>query len=240
MKLDIIFENDDYVCISKPSGLLSIADRHNAEIPSAHGLLSKVYHKIWIVHRIDRDTSGCICFAKNEEAHQHLNTQFEKRQVDKIYHAIVAGTLPQSSGVISNPIMEHPTMKGKMTIHQKQGKESITEYEVLEAFGKYSYVSCKLLTGRTHQIRVHLSNLGNPILCDSIYGLTNPIYVSSIKKNYHLSVQEIEERPILNRLSLHAYELCFKDMKDQEIRVQCELPKDLSAFLKQCRKWLKR
>lgn len=238
MKLDIIFENDDYVCIHKPSGLLSIQDRHNAEIPSAYGLLAKVYHQLFIVHRIDRDTSGCLCFAKNEVAHQHLSLQFEHRKVDKFYHALVSGNIIEDTMSLTAPIMEHPMIKGKMMVHAKQGKESRTDLTVLERFGTYTYVSCQLFTGRTHQIRVHLSNIGHPILCDALYGLTNPIFVSSIKKNYHLSKHEEEEKPILNRLALHAQGLSFVDPQGKRITIACPLPKDMSAFIKQCRKWL--
>ncbi len=239
MKLEIIYEDDDFVVVNKPSGVLSIADRHNAELVSISGLLREKYHDIFTVHRIDKETSGCICFAKNEHAHKYLSMQFEKRTIEKYYLGIVHGTFEKESGVITDAIMEHPVIKGKMIINQKQGKPSITEYKTVESFGSYSLVSYKILTGRTHQIRLHSSNLGHPIVCDSLYGLTNPVFISSLKKKYNLSKDELEEKPILSRMALHAHRLLFNNEKGQAIEVEAPLNKDMNAMLKQCRKWLK-
>lgn len=239
MKIDVLWEDEDYLFVNKPSGMLSIGDRFDSTIPNVYHIMLKQYPTLLVTHRIDRDTSGCLSFAKNEKAHQHLNQLFEKRKVEKVYHAWVHGTLPEQHATITDPIMEHPAKNGKMMVHQKQGKEAITDYEVLEGFGKFSYVACTLHTGRTHQIRVHLSNIGNPIVCDPLYGLTNPVYLSSLKRNYHLSKQEIEERPLLNRLALHAFKLGFKKEDGTLIQVEAPLPKDMQAMLNQCRKWLK-
>lgn len=239
MKLEIIFEDEDYVVVNKPSGVLSIADRHNTELVSIAKLLRERYDTIFTVHRIDKETSGCICFAKNEEAHKYLSMQFEKRSIEKVYLGIVHGSFDQSSGVIEDAIMEHPVIKGKMIINQKQGKPSTTMYQTIENFGTYSLVEFKILTGRTHQIRLHSANLGHPIVCDALYGLTNPVFISSLKKKYNLSKDELEEKPILNRLALHAYKLKFNNEKGQSIEVEAPLSKDMNAMLKQCRKWLK-
>lgn len=239
MMPDIIWKDDDYIIINKPSGLLSISDRFDATIPNAYHELLKNYPDLMVTHRIDRDTSGCLSFARNQQAHQYLNRLLEQRKVNKIYHAWVHGTMPSEEGMITDPIMEHPAKNGKMMVHQKQGKEAITEYKVLEQFGKFSYVSLTLHTGRTHQIRLHLSNLGNPIIGDALYGLTNPIYVSSLKKNYHLSKLDEEERPLLHRLALHAFSLSFIKENGEGVFAEAPLPKDMQAMLKQCRKWLK-
>lgn len=239
MKLEIIYEDEEYVIVSKPSGILSIADRHNAELISVARLLRDRYGNILIVHRIDKETSGCICFAKTEQAHKYLSMQFEKRNIEKTYLGIIHGSFDKKDGVIEDAIMEHPVIKGKMIINQKQGKPSSTAYHTLESFGTYSLVEFKILTGRTHQIRLHSANLGHPIVCDALYGLTNPVFISSLKKKYSLSKDELEERPVLSRLALHAHKLKFKTEGGTEIEAVAPLTKDMNAMLNQCRKWLK-
>lgn len=238
MKLELLYEDENYVFVNKPSGLLAIPDRHHAEIPSVFGLLGKLYDSLFVVHRLDRDTSGCICLAKNAEAHRYASLLFENREVDKFYTAIVRGTPTPGEGSIQEPIMEHPVVKGKMVINAKNGKPSRTDYEVIESFGLYSYVKFRLYTGRTHQIRVHTASIGHPILCDELYGDSNPIYLSAFKKKYKLSKFEEAETPILSRLALHAAELHFKTIDGKSLVVEAPLPKDLNALLKQCRKWL--
>ncbi|HQW46005.1 MAG: RluA family pseudouridine synthase [Bacteroidetes bacterium] len=239
MKLSIIYEDDDYIIINKPSGVLSIPDRHNAELPSVTKVLRDKYASIFIVHRIDKETSGCICFAKNEEAHKYASMLFEKRLIEKKYLGIVHGSFDQASGIIEDAIMEHPVIKGKMIINQKQGKPSTTVYETIANYGTYSLVSFHILTGRTHQIRIHSANLGHPIVCDALYGLTNPVYISSLKKKYKMSKDILEETPILNRLALHAFSLKFTTAKGKQIVAEAPLSKDMDAMLKQCNKWLK-
>lgn len=239
MKLEILYEDEEYVVVNKPSGVLSIADRHNAELVSVAGALRGKYENILITHRIDKETSGCICFAKTEQAHRHLSKLFENRHIEKVYLGIIHGGFDNQNGVMQDAIMEHPTVKGKMIINQKQGKPSVTMYDTLESFGTYSLVEYKILTGRTHQIRLHSANAGHPIVCDSLYGLTNPVFISSLKKKYHLSKDELEEKPILSRLALHAFKLKFKAESGKDIEIEAPLPKDMNAMLKQCRKWLK-
>ena len=240
MKPDILYEDEYYVIVNKPSGLLSIPDRHNASIPSVTSILRSLYPSIYIIHRLDRDTSGILCFAKDEETHRYTSQLFEKREVSKNYIGIVHGSMSEESGLIEDPIMEHPVIKGKMIIHQKQGKPSVTRYEVLESFGLYSFVKFDILTGRTHQIRVHMQNYGHPIVCDAVYGKEDPVFISQLKKKFKLSKEEEEERPILQRLALHAFRLHFTDARGGTIDVEAPLPKDMKAMLNQCRKWLKK
>ena len=138
MKLKILFEDENYIIVHKPSGILSIPDRHNEQLLSIRNELIKIFKQIFVVHRIDRDTSGCICFAKNEKSHQYLSTLFTTRQVEKIYLGIIHGCFEKEEGIIDKAIAEHPYIKGKMIINAKAGKSSITEYRVLESFGKFS------------------------------------------------------------------------------------------------------
>lgn len=234
MKLDIIFENDDFLAINKPAGLLSVPDRVGKE-PSLKLLLQERLGKIFTVHRLDRDTSGLIVFAKNEDAHKDLSKKFETREMKKIYVGMVTGRLLEKSGTIDVPIMEKPGKQIIMMTHKK-GKPSVTDYEVLEEFGSFSFLQFRIHTGRTHQIRVHAKHLGHSIVCDEIYGDGQPVLLSSIKKKYNLSKDELEERPILNRLALHSFQLQFSDANGTSHNLEASLPKDLKALLQQLRK----
>ena len=233
MQLDIIFENDQFVVVNKPSGLLSVPDRIGKDI-SLKMLLKEKYGEIFTVHRLDRDTSGLIVFAKDETTHKQLSQLFEGREVEKYYRGLVYGSLMNEKGTIDAPIMEHPTKLGLMIIDQK-GKKSLTDYEVLENFKSFSWLQFQIHTGRTHQIRVHMKHLGNSIVCDEINGDPKPILLSSIKRHFKLSKKEEEERPILSRLALHSYQLKFI-LNDQSFAFEAPIPKDLRALLQQLRK----
>ena len=228
----IIFENSDFVAVNKPSGLLTIPDREGNV--ALKNMLQQKYGEIFTVHRLDRDTSGIVVFAKNEKTHKDLSQQFENRETSKIYYGFVLGVPSQASGVINEPIAEHPVKKGMMTVFRK-GKESITEYEVVESFRLYSWMQFRILTGRTHQIRVHMKHLGHPIVCDEMYGDGKPVFISTIKRNYKLSKTTEEERPILSRLALHAAQLRFV-LNGQEFELKAEIPKDMRALLQQLEK----
>lgn len=236
MKLNeaILFENDDLVAINKPSGLLSIPDREGKEI-SLKIMLQEKYGQIFTVHRLDKDTSGLIIFAKQEAAHKELSRQFEERQTKKIYLGLVLGSPAVPKGTIDLAIAEHPVKKGTMVIN-RLGKEALTDYEVLEDFSIYSWLQFRIHTGRTHQIRVHMKDLGHPIVCDELYGDGKPVLVSSLKSKFKLSKNEEEERPILPRLGLHAYQLTFKDGNGKMIELEAPVPKDLRATLQQLEK----
>ena len=233
MQLDIIFENDQFVVINKPSGLFSIPDRFGKEV-SLKILLKEKYGEIFTVHRLDKNTSGLIVFAKDEITHKQLSQLFEGREVEKYYQGLVYGSLINEKGIIDAPIMEHPTKLGIMITDQK-GKASVTEYEVLENFKIFSWLQFQIHTGRTHQIRVHMKHLGNSIVCDEIYGDAKPILLSSIKRRFKLSKKEDEERPMLSRLALHSYQLKFV-LNNQSFAFEAPLPKDLRALLQQLRK----
>jgi 23S rRNA pseudouridine1911/1915/1917 synthase len=236
LKIDeyILQEDENFVAINKPSGLLTIPDREGKEI-SLKQILKIKYGEIFTVHRLDKDTSGIVVFAKNEGSHKQLSQLFEARETIKIYNGFVLGSPSQQSGTINEPIAEHPVKKGLMTVHKK-GKESITEYEVLESFKLYSWMQFRILTGRTHQIRVHMKHLGNPIVCDDLYGDGKPVFISSIKrKKFNLAKTEEEERPILSRLALHSLKLKF-ELGGKLYELEAEPPKDLRALLQQLRK----
>ncbi|MEP6594315.1 MAG: RluA family pseudouridine synthase [Ginsengibacter sp.] len=234
-KLEIIFENDQFVAVNKPPGMLTIPDRHDETLISLYKLLETKYKKIYIVHRVDRETSGIILFAKDESTHKYLSGLFEQRNIQKFYLGIVRGSLQNKNGIIEERIAEHPVNKGMMVINKK-GKASKTEYEVIEDYGLYSLIKFQIYSGRTHQIRVHMKYIGHPIVCDEIYGNSEPVLLSSFKKKYKLS-QDEEERPILNRLALHSYQLLFMDDLSMQYNLKAELPKDMRALLQQLNKY---
>lgn len=231
----ILAETPDFVALNKPSGLLSIPDREGREV-SLKKLLIEKYGSIFTVHRLDKDTSGLIVFAKNEEAHKYLSQQFEERQTEKIYAGLVLGSLTDKKGTIDSPIAEHPAKNGTMIVNRK-GKESLSDYEVLEDFKTYSWLKFQIHTGRTHQIRVHAKDMGHPIACDELYGDGKPILLSSLKHKFKLSKNELQERPLLNRLALHALSLKFIAPDGEVMNLEAPLPKDLRALLQQLRKW---
>ncbi|WP_295127926.1 RluA family pseudouridine synthase [uncultured Chitinophaga sp.] len=231
----ILFENDDFVALNKPSGLLTIPDRHDNELASLQGLLKKKYEQIFTVHRLDRETSGLILFAKHEASHKFLSQLFESRGVQKFYLGIINGELPTTQGSVDQPIMDHPVQKGKMVTNAK-GRPALSDYEVLENFSLFSLVKVQIHTGRTHQIRVHMKYLGHPIAVDELYGTATPIKLSAIKKKFKLGKYTEEEKPLLSRLALHAFQLRFTDMHGMEQVMEAPLPKDMQAVLQQLRK----
>ena len=231
----IVFENDEIVILNKPSGVLSVPDRFDQSLISLKQLLRNHFGNIFVVHRLDRDTSGIILFAKNEVSHKYFSQAFEKREVEKTYYGIVHGKMTDQKGTIAESIAEHPAANGKMMIDHK-GKPSVTHYEVLEEARNFSFVQFIIETGRTHQIRVHMQHLGHSVVCDEFYGTKDPILLSSLKKKFKLSKNELEERPILARLALHAWKLSFKDHSGKHFSFEAPLPKDMRAFLQQLKK----
>ncbi|OWY19763.1 RluA family pseudouridine synthase [Sphingobacteriales bacterium UPWRP_1] len=231
--VEVIHEDDDITVINKPPQFLSIPDRYNASIPNLYTFLCNRLGKVYIVHRLDRDTSGIICFAKTEQAHRHLSQQFGQHKVRKIYHAIVEGILPEPVAEIDLPIAEISSKRGVMQVNYQNGKPSETKYRIIEQFKNYAYVEVMPLTGRTHQIRVHFQAIGHPLAVDPLYGNAQGFFLSSVKRHYHLKRQE-EERPMIDRLTLHAFSLEFVHPgTEKTVQYTAPLPKDMSAMLKQ-------
>ena len=232
----IIFENEDFIVINKPPGLLSIPDREGKEISLKNILLEK-YGQIYTVHRLDRHTSGVIVFAKNERAHKDFSQKFEDRQTEKYYTGIAIGCPANRQGTVNARIAEHSVKRGMMIIHQR-GKEALTDFEVIADFGAYAWMRFRIHTGRTHQIRIHMKEIGHPLVCDDLYGDGKPLLLSSIKsKKFKLSKSELEERPLLNRLALHAHILRLTGLNGEKFEWEAPIPKDLRATVSQLEKW---
>lgn len=233
-KVEVLYVDEHYVVVSKPSGLLSIQDRYKEESENLKQLLLDEYDEIYTVHRLDKDTSGVICFARTAEAHKHLNTQFVNGEVRKIYWAFVNGRPAIDEGQVDMPILNDMSNSGRMLIH-KEGKEALTYFRLLENYGNISLLECFPKTGRTHQIRVHCHYLGCPLLVDGLYHGKGEFYLSSVKRKYNYTKFE-EERPLIHRLTLHAKSIQFNKLDGEALEVTSELPKDLRALQNQLSK----
>ena len=235
-KYELLHEDTDLVIVNKPSGVLSIPDRFDATRWNLQQILAEKYGEIFTVHRLDKETSGVICFARNEEAHRNLSMQFEQREVEKIYYALVEGRLAKK-GEIDAPIAYHPHIKGKM-LTNKRGKASLTLYKSLEHFKNYTLAEANIKTGRMHQIRVHFSSINHPLAIDSMYGRKGEFRLSEIKRKRYNIGREQEERPLMSRTTLHAHRLRINHPTSGErLLFEAPLHKDFNAVLKQLRKW---
>ncbi len=233
-KQDIILDCAEFVAINKPAGMLSIPDRKQSE-PSLKDLLKEMYPEVFTVHRLDKDTSGLILFAKNAVAHKYLCDLFTERKIIKKYIGVVIGEPNASNGSITAPIGENPAKKGTMNVH-RLGKPAHTDYTVLEAYSKYALVEFELHTGRTHQIRVHAKEIGHPLACDPIYGDGKPVFLSQVKKKYNLAKKEEEERPVISRMALHSFSLEFVSPSGEEMKLEAPVPKIFRALMQQLKK----
>jgi len=234
--LELILVTDDFIALSKPSGMLSIPDRLQKDKINVLTLLKEQFDSVFTVHRLDKDTSGVMLFARTPEMHKELNQLFEDRKIIKIYHAIVEGTPANEEGTINAPIANDPQQSGKMRVFAK-GKEAKTDYKVEDLYKGFSLVSARIHTGRTHQVRVHMSFLGHPIVADPLYGNRTELNIQDIKRGVKLGKFTDSVHPLISRTALHAYSLAFKHPYTGElIEVKSEHPKDIRATLNQLEK----
>ena len=213
--LDILYEDEDVIVVNKPVGMVvHPAAGHpdgtlvNALLYHCGDSLSGINGKLrpGIVHRIDRDTSGLIIAAKNDAAHLALAAQLEDHSLYREYHAIAVGGFREDAGAVDAPVARHPVDRKKMAVDRVNGKNAVTHWRVLERYSGYTYLQCRLETGRTHQIRVHLASLGHPLLGDTVYGAKKPV-------------------PGLAGQCLHAKKLTFIHPRSgEQVTVECPLP----------------
>jgi len=231
----ILMEDASLIALNKPSGMLVLPDRYDRELLNLYELLKETLGEIFIVHRIDRETSGVVLFARTAEAHAQINTSFERREVDKVYRAIVVGIPQNDTWHIDLPIAENEHRIRKMKIDTRNGKEAYTDFRVIERFDGYAFVEAHPHTGRTHQIRIHLSASGLPILADPLYHDGRGFYLSSIKRNYR---GKEREQPLLARTALHACSLSLiHPVQNEKIVIEAPLQRDMDATLKILRKY---
>ena len=237
MKIPVLHEDEHLLVVDKPADVLTVPDRHDPEAPNLKQLLSDRYGTIIPVHRLDKPTTGALVFARNAEAHRGLSMQFEARDVEKVYLALVDGVPDPAEGEIDEPIAPHPSKVGRMMVSNRDGKFARTDYKVMEAFGKFSLVGLQIFTGRTHQIRVHLAYLGHPLLVDPFYGKRTEFLLSEIKGRRYNKAKHAEERPLLARVPLHASRLGFTHpITEQWMHYEVDLPKDMRAMVYQLSK----
>ncbi len=225
--LQIIFEDDDLLVLDKPAGMVVHPGAGNSEHTLVNALLSHCQtlsgiggkERPGIVHRLDKETSGCLVVAKNDTAHRELSRQFAARSLKKIYLALVAGRLKKASGIIDAPIGRHPVHRQRMSISKtSRGRSAVTEYRVLRSSREMSLVECALHSGRTHQIRVHLASRGHPIAGDDKYG--------------DFAWNKALARQGLKRMFLHARRIRFAHPQDgREVIIEATLAPELVAFV---------
>jgi 23S rRNA pseudouridine955/2504/2580 synthase len=226
----ILFENEDFLALNKPSGISTLEDRSDAM--NVLLLVKELYPQIKNCHRLDKYTSGVLLFAKNPDSYRSISLQFQNRQVQKIYHAIVHGQPDFSGHEVNVPLIIKNT--GIVIFDTKRGKEANTFFTTLKKFKSCSLVECRPVTGRKHQIRVHLKYAKHPIIADGSYG-GELIYLSQLKRKY-IQTKEVE-RPMIDRMALHAVSLEFKDSEGKSIAVEAPYPKDFRIALSQLEKY---
>ena len=190
--LDILYEDDYLLVVNKPKGMVVHPAAGHTEGTLVNAVMAHCGDRLsgingvlrpGIVHRIDKDTTGALLICKEDSVHRDLAEQLKEHSIKRRYRAIVAGNLKDDEGTVEGPIGRHPTDRKKMAINSKNGKPAQTHYKVLERFGQYTYIECRLETGRTHQIRIHMTSIGHPLLGDTVYG--------SSKNPFHLQVQTL-------------------------------------------------
>lgn len=226
----IVYEGDHYVVINKPPFIASLADR-NAPVNIQQ--LAKAYNEnLSVCHRLDKDTSGCLLIAKNLDAYRHASIQFEKRSIKKVYHAVANGLHEFRGHEVDAPILALPN--GTAKVDRREGKAAQTGFTTLEAYRNHSLIECMPVTGRMHQIRVHLAMEKAPLVHDELYRGAS-LFLSQVKRNFKLK-RDTEEQPLIKRFALHAMSLHFDNMFEP-IQVEAPYPKDFAVLVKQLRKY---
>ena len=230
-KLDIkdliIYEDEDFFFVNKPPFLSTLADRQDKV--NLLGLAKEYIADAQVCHRIDKDTSGVLAIAKNPEAYRHMSLQFEHRTVQKIYHAVADGIHSFNDTLVDEPILKQDD--GVVKISRKDGKPAQTYFTTLKSYRFHTLVECRPITGRMHQIRIHLKTLKASITGDDVYG-GKPFFLSAVKKGFNLK-KLTEEQPIMKRMALHAYALEFSDVAGNRKQVVAPYPKDIQALIRQ-------
>ena len=245
-QIEIIYQDSDVIVINKPSGLSVTKDRSgSAEITESLNKQLNTSEKFLLVHRLDKATSGVMILARNSETQRRLSIDFEKRLVRKTYLAIVDGFVEEAGGQIALPLGHSKKKPEVMVVSSKKGKEAVTNWKMLADFGHLALLAIQPITGRGHQIRVHMKNAHMPLAIDPLYGGTRALVLSDFKTNYRLGKDKMET-PLIERLTLHAYQLevnlssgkaeCFIARLDKKFSATIKMltrhnPKGLEAFV---------
>jgi len=236
---DILWQDEALLVIDKPAGLLSLPDGYDPQAPHVLGVLSPTYGRLWIVHRLDKETSGVLVLARSAEAHRVLNTQFETRQTAKNYHALVIGSPEWEERIVDLPLLPDGDRMHRTIVDSLRGKPSVTRLQMLERYGDYSLMQAEPETGRAHQVRVHLASQGFPVACDPLYGDGKVINLSQVKPGYKGRKDLTSESPLLGRLGLHAWSLTFLHPTSREtVTFHAPYPRDISNTLRLLTKYM--
>lgn len=227
----IVFDDENYTIINKPPYLSTLEDRNDPS--NVLNLFRAINDNYQVCHRLDKETSGALLLAKNDEAYRHAALQFQEREVEKIYHALVKGRFVNEAIQVDVPL--RTSGSGKVIFDKRRGKEAITLIRPKQFFRDYTLVEAKPLTGRTHQIRAHLSYLDFPICGDTLYN-GNAIFLSSLKKDFKKKEHE-EERPLFSRVGLHSYSIKLTNVNKNIILKMCDYPKDMEIIMKKLNKF---
>jgi 23S rRNA pseudouridine955/2504/2580 synthase/23S rRNA pseudouridine1911/1915/1917 synthase len=246
--LDVLWQDADYGAVAKPAGLATIPGRGETDsvlerLGRQLGLPSSgtVDPRLRVVHRLDKDTSGVLVFAKHIAAQRHLSHQFQNNLVEKEYVALVTGRPHQPEGEIDAAIGPSPTSRLRMAVLKHGGRPARTLWRVEETFRSYTLLRVFPKTGKTHQIRVHLRHIGLPLAIDPLYnpsraGTPAGVFLSSFKRDYRATLGR-SERPLMDRLTLHAEQLRFTLSQGERKELAAPLPKDFRALLNQLRRY---
>lgn len=222
----ILFEDQDYLLINKPPFISTLEDRN--ESTTILSLAREIQPDPQVCHRLDKDTSGVLAIAKNPAAYRHLSMQFENREVTKTYHAVSDGIHYFENRLVDAPILK--LNNGTVRI-AREGKDAQTYFTTEQTFKGHTLITCNPVTGRMHQIRIHLALLKAPITGDETYG-GKPFFVSSVKRGFQLK-KMTDEEPLMKRMALHAFSLEFALLDGKTIKIEAPYPKDMKALLKQ-------
>jgi RluA family pseudouridine synthase len=223
----ILFQNEDYLVVNKPPFISTLEDRH--ENINILKLAREFKPDAQVAHRLDKNTSGALAIACNPEAYRHIAIQFQERQVKKIYHAVVDGIHRFDNTLVDLAILKQDD--GVAKVHRAMGKQAITYFTSLKSFRKHTLVECRPITGRMHQIRVHLAYNKASITGDDMYG-GKPFLLSEVKRGFNLK-KGTEEEPFMKRMALHAFALEFTGLKGEKVSVEAPYPKDMRALVRQ-------
>ncbi len=235
--IEIIYQDTDLVVINKPAGVSSTADRTGAaDLLSILRKQLGAENKLRLIHRLDKFASGVMLLAQNRATQSRLSSLFEKRQVKKTYLALVAGTTGRDSGTIKTPLSHSQKNPQVMRANPKRGKPAVTRWQLLADFGAVALLAVWPITGRTHQIRVHLKNIHLPLAIDPLYGLDRPVMLSDFKPDYRPKRGK-SETPLIDRLTLHAYQIEIPADLDKPTAFVAKLDKKFAAVIKALAKY---
>lgn len=230
--IDIVFEDEHFMAVMKYPHFASVPERGETPKISVLEFIKQTYPDAQLCHRLDKETSGILIIAKTPEFYRHLSMQFEKRKVEKYYHAVVAAPIEWDNVEVN--IGLNTENVGKVLIDKKLGKKSQTFFTTLWHTKNFALLQCKPVTGRLHQIRVHLSYMHFPIVSDELYGGKKP-FLHEIKRKF--KTNDEQQNAMIERVALHAKKIVFEHLDGRKIEMECDYPKDFAVLVKLIQKW---